>query len=250
MDELQFLIRVALVAGERARHRQDVEGNRLRILPRRGVVVAGQHLGGLFAKRIDRGLARAGHGLEGRDGDSLEANRVTHGAEDRHQLHGRAIGVGDDPAVRVGGVRIDVRDDQRHIGLHAECRRVVDDRGACGDRNWRPLTRACRASGEDRDVDTLKGLGRHGLHRQLLALERHLRASAALRREQHELVDRQRALLEHLQHGAADRAGRTKDGDLSHARPLPRTDPSRARRRHGVPAPRAVPRSSRPCTRP
>ena len=250
MDELQLFIRVALVAGERARHRQDVERDRLRVLARLGIVVAGQHVGGLLAERVDGGLARAGDGLVRRDRDALEADRVAHGAEDRHQLHGRAIRVGDDPTVRVRGVGIDVGDDERDVGLHAERGRVVDDRCARGDRDGGPLARTRGTGREDRHVDTGEGLGRDGLHRQLSTLEDHLRAGAALRREQHQLVDRQRALLEHLQHRAADGAGRAEDRNPSHGRPLPRSGPSPARRRRAAPGRPSAPRSSAPCRRP
>ena len=48
--------------------------------------------------------------------------------EHRHRRHRRAVRVGDDPLAGVGDRRrVDLADDQRHVGVHPPRRRVVDD---------------------------------------------------------------------------------------------------------------------------
>ena len=84
VDEFEFLIRVALIARERACDGQDVEGDGLWVLAWLGVVVAGQDVGGLGTQRVDGGLARARDGLVRGNRDALEADGVAHRTQDGH----------------------------------------------------------------------------------------------------------------------------------------------------------------------
>ena len=66
------------------------------------------------------------------DDDALDADRVPERHEDRRELHGRTVRVGDDTLVPGEVVGVDLAHDQRNSGIHAPGRRVIDDgRASC-----------------------------------------------------------------------------------------------------------------------
>ena len=232
VDELQLLVGVAVVAAEGAGQGQHVVGDRRRV-DRGGGRLAGERVARLLVQRVDRLRAGAGHRLVGRDGDVLEAGLVADRAQHRHELHGRAVRVRDQAAVPAERVRVDVGHDQRHVGLHAEGRRVVDDDRAALDGDRRPLARARRAGREDGEVDAVEGLGLDGAHLELLVAEAHARAGAAGAGEADELAEVEAALGQHLAQDLADGAGGAEDGNAGarHGRSPPPGARRRARRR-------------------
>jgi hypothetical protein len=110
-------------------------------------------------------------------------------------------------------VRVDLAHDERHVGVHAPGAGVVDDDGARLGEAGRVRAAAGRPGREEGDVDAAE-LGRgdildgHGL-----AAEHHVRSGRAGRRERPELAHREPALLENVDHRAADLAGGADDGD-------------------------------------
>ena len=89
----------------------------------------------------------------------MPASSIERLERDDH-LHRRAVGVGDDPAVAVDRVGVDLGDDQRHVVVHAPVAGVVDDDGARLDQLRRPLG-ADRAAGRGEDeVEALDRLRR------------------------------------------------------------------------------------------
>ena len=146
----------------------DVEGDRPgELLGRRehdrGAVVG--QLGGpvddladLLVELVDAGQSGAGHGLVGAGDEADEPGLVVQRLEDRHRRHRRAVGVGDDALAGVGdGARVDLGDDERDVGVHAERRRVVDDRRAGGGEPRRQLPRRRGAGREQGDVEAGDG---------------------------------------------------------------------------------------------
>ena len=109
---------------------------------------------GLVPELVHRLLARARDRLVGRDDDPLDPRAVVQRLQRHHHLRGRAVGVGDDVlgGVALDRVRVHLRHDQRHLGVVAVERRVVDHdaAGLGGDR--RVLLRRVRTDGEERDV--------------------------------------------------------------------------------------------------
>lgn len=77
---------------------------------------------------------------------------------DSHEADdGRTVGVGHNstfPQPDVGhGLGVDLRDDERHVGVHPVGRAVVDDDGAAGDGGGRVGAADAPASAEESDVD-------------------------------------------------------------------------------------------------
>ena len=70
--------------------------------------------------------AGAGHRLVGRDDQALDPGRVVDRLERDHQLHRRAVRVGDDALVGVERLRVDLGDDERDLGVAAPGGGVVD----------------------------------------------------------------------------------------------------------------------------
>ena len=74
---------------------------------------------------------------------------------DHHQLHRRAVRVGDDPLVGVDRVVVDLGDHQRDVLVHAPVAGVVDHDRAGVDQLRRPLGADLAARGGEGDVDAL-----------------------------------------------------------------------------------------------
>ena len=112
---------------------------------------------------------------------------------------------------RVGEVAVDLADDQRHLGIHAPRRRVVDhgDAGG-GELRCQHLGRA-GAGGEQGDVEARR-VGQLGvLDDDLGVLPRQRRAGRPRRGEETDLVDREVTLRQQPAHDAADLTGCTDD---------------------------------------
>ncbi len=92
-------------------------------------------------ERGDAGVARAGDGLHGADEEALDAEVFFERLEGEYEADGTAVGVGDDVAAGLASpllgfdqaevAGVDFRDDERHVGGHAEGAGVRDD-GATG----------------------------------------------------------------------------------------------------------------------
>ena len=108
---------------------------------------------------------------------------------------------------------IDLRDDQRDVGVHAPRRRVVDDRCAAGHRGRGELARRTGSCREERDVDALE----RGLVRFAdlvgLAVDRQHPAGRSLRGEQPQFPNREFTFVQDLDHRPADDAGGADDCD-------------------------------------
>ena len=122
-------------------HRQHVEGDRRDVLHRlrEGRRRAPSWVSSaalsttacdLPVELLDAGQPAARDRLVGRDDHARRARpRACSGCEHRHRGHGRAVGVGDDALAhrRASALRVDLADDQRHVGVHPPGRAVVDD---------------------------------------------------------------------------------------------------------------------------
>ena len=108
---------------------------------------------------------------------------------------------------------VDLRHHERHVGVHAEERRVVDDHRAGAHGRGSEALRLRAARGEQRDVHAFEaGIGEL-LHRDVAAAEFHRLARRARGGQQAQLDQREFALLEALHELDADGAGRARDGD-------------------------------------
>ena len=125
------------VVDERTGVGQHVEGDRPGELggrrERDGGAVVGEFggavddLASLLVEFVDAGQTATRHGLVGRRDHPDETGLVVQRLEDGHRRHRGAVGVGDDALRRVVGQRtVDLGDDERHLGIHAERGGVVD----------------------------------------------------------------------------------------------------------------------------
>src|SRR6267154_1787019 len=71
-----------------------------------------------------------------------------------HEHHGCcAIRIRNDSAMESHVLSVDLRNDERHMRVHAECRRLVDRNGICLARDWDIVSGNVAAGTEESDVD-------------------------------------------------------------------------------------------------
>ena len=135
---LLFVGLAGAVVDDGAGHRQHVERDRCDVLVGRRevdrVAVEGQrrgavtHLALLLVELVDALAPGPGHGLVRAHDDATEPRFAVQRREHGHERHRRAVRVGDDALGDVLElVGIDLGDDERHVGIHAPRRGVVDD---------------------------------------------------------------------------------------------------------------------------
>ena len=176
---LALLVGVIVAIGEVPGRADDVEGDRLGIDARWWRRHAVQRRVRLGLELLDCGLPGARHRLIGRDDDPLQSHRAMDRRERHEQRHRRAVRVRDQPAVALQRVRVDLRDDQRHVRVAPEGRGVVDHGRSGLNEPRRPDARAVRARREQRDVEALDLAVVEDAHRQAVDLAA---AASALRR--------------------------------------------------------------------
>jgi hypothetical protein len=110
-------------------------------------------------------------------------------------------------------VRVDLADDQRHLGVHPPGARVVDDEHAGLGEAGGVRPAAGGAGREERDVEPSRVGRLDVLDDDVDAAERQGRARRARRGEEADLGDRELALGEQLPHDLADLAGGADHAD-------------------------------------
>ena len=135
----------------------DVEGDLLGEFDRR-VAVADEDVAALLEQFVHARLPRARDRLVGCDDDPLDRRGIVQRLQRDDHLRGRAIGVGDDVlgAIAVDRLGVHLGHDQRHVGVHAVQRAIVDH-GAAGGGGARRMDAAdLRSGGEQGDVPALE----------------------------------------------------------------------------------------------
>jgi hypothetical protein len=105
---LALFVRVVVAVLEVAGAAEHVERDRVRIDGRGGRLGALEHRAGLRLQLLHGGHAGARHGLVGGDDQPLDPDGVEDRLDRDHQLHRRAVGVGDQAAVALERVRVDL----------------------------------------------------------------------------------------------------------------------------------------------
>ena len=202
------------VLEERADVGDDVEGDLFGELLGTRVAQAVDGLR-LVPQLVHAFLAGAGHRLIGRDDHPLDPGRVMQRLQRRDQLDGRAVGVGDDVLLGgvLDGVGVHLGHDQRHVGVLAEGRGVVDHDGTGLADLFRPFPGHRAACGHQHQID----LGEVELFDVLafdgLVAEGDLHALGLARGDGVDFIDGEFQLLEDVQHFAAHIARGSDDGD-------------------------------------
>ena len=174
---------------------------------------------------VDALLAGPGDRLVGADDHAAHPGGVVQRLERDDHLDRRAVGVGDDPLVLEDVVRVDLGDDQRHLGLHPEGARVVDDDRTGRGRDRAPLARdarpACSTARSRRPRTPRRERARIGW-----LSPRNVTVLPALRSEARNLIDAigKSPLLEQADHPLAHGPTGPDDGHVLH-------DPAPASRR-------------------
>jgi hypothetical protein len=171
-------------------------------------------VGGELGLELGHGIgAGARDGLVGVDHDPLDADAVADGHQDRHQLHRRAVGIGDDPGVCGGVGGVDLADDERHTRIHPPGVRVVDHRRTVADGGRCKLQGNRGAGREQGDIDAFKRLGQGLDDRMGDAADQGGAPGGAARRHEPELTHGEFALQEDLDHRPPDETGGADNGD-------------------------------------
>jgi hypothetical protein len=185
-----------------------------------GVDLAGHfaapHVGlNLRLEFIDRIHPGAGDGLVGRGEVTFQAERPVQRPKRHQRDRGRAVGVGDDALVVPQPLRIDFRNDQRHISVHPVGRTLVDHDTARLDRIGRkgPGDRALGC--KKRHVDRGEHPGPSFLDRVFAARAFGNLADRPRRGEQPQRGHREISGVQELQQFLTGGAGRADDGDIN-----------------------------------
>ena len=191
--------------------RDDVEGDLLGELLRLDRI-ADEDRAALLEQLVHARLARAGDRLVGAHHHALDRRGIVERLQGHHQLRGRAVGVGDDVArcIAIDRVGVHFRHDQRHVGVHAVERRVVDHDATGGGRLggiFLGRARACREQG-DIPAGEIEMLDVLALEHLAGVAEFDFRAGRTRRGDRGDFVAREIALGEDLHHFAPDIAGR------------------------------------------
>ena len=119
-------------------------------------------------------------------------------------------------------MRVDLRNDERDLGVHAPAGRVVDD-GDTGRGKARSLRLGQGRSGrEDGDVESRRVGGLRVLDDDVLSVERDDLAGTSSGGKETDLVDVELAVDEKLTNDGSDLTGRSDDTDArAHYRPVP-----------------------------
>ena len=112
---------------------------------------------------------------------------------------------------------IDLRDRQRHVGVHAEGAGVVDAHRAVRSRLGDERSRHGTPGADERHIDPAQEVQRQLAHLVRLASEGHGGARGPRGGERQQLVDGEATLLEGADHLPADGPGGTDDSDLHDA---------------------------------
>ena len=179
---------------------------------------------GLVPQLVHRLLAGARHRLIGRHHHALDLGAVMQRLQHHHELGGRAIRIGDDVLLGESGhgVGIDLGHDERHVGVVAPERRVIDDHAAGRADSRGPLLGDGRARRHQREIDAAKVELFEVPAFQPLIAEGDLDAHRPARGDGEHLVGRELALGEDVEHLAPDISGGADDSDfVTHASDAP-----------------------------
>ena len=156
---------------------------------------------GLLEQFLDAGEPAAGDRLIRRRDHPHQSGLVVQRLQHRHRGHRGAVRVGDDAlgsSPRASRSKLTSPTHQRHVGVLAPRRRIVDDDRARGGEPRRLHPRHRRARGEQRDVQPA-GVGGLGvLDLDLLTAELQLPALRASRGEEPHRGRREVALVQQL----------------------------------------------------
>ena len=171
---------------------------------------------GLPEELVRRRIAGARDRLIGGHHDAADTGGVMQRLEGDDELCRRAIGVGDDVLLPVVGERLRVHfgDDERHLGIRAEVRGIVDHHGTGRRGLWRIFGGHAAAGGEEGDVDIreIERVESFDLERTIPEMD--LLAERLARGERGHGARRKGALGEDVEHLLADETGGSDNGDM------------------------------------
>ena len=179
--------------------------------------VADEDVARLLEQLVHAFFACARYRLISRNDDALDLGIVMQRLERDDQLRGRAVRIGDDIALHIAGDRLRVHlwHDQRHIGVHAIERRIVDHRAARSGKARRVDLCPFRSDGEQRHIPTggIEIVDVLDLEHLAAVTQLDFGALTARRRNGRDLVDRELPLGKDVEHLAPDIARRAHDHD-------------------------------------
>jgi len=126
-------------------------------------------------------LASARNGLVSRNNNTLDFGCIVQRLQSNNELCGRAIRVGNDVllAEAFNRIRIHFRNNKRHIGIIAPCRRIIDNNATLRTDLWRPFLGNIATGGHEADVGIREIVLIERLNLQRLVAIGYFRALAA-----------------------------------------------------------------------
>ena len=214
-DHLHLFLRIAVVQ-QPVDLRYDVEGHGFFPIRLRRDFAAIQECAALRRQQFHGKAAGAGDGLVGGYVDALDPRRLVDGLQRHHHLDRRAVGIGNDAAIRVLGdaVRIALRHHQGNVVVVAELRGIVDDDCSGRSSHGRCPGRNRGAGGEQAHGDPAEIEIVEHADFQTFAPELHGRSCGSFAGQRVQPSDGELPSLENLQQRLTDGTGRPGDGHI------------------------------------
>ena len=140
---------------------------------------------------LDTALTGTRYALVSAHHNAFDAVGLVQGSDGQHHLDGGAVGVGDDVVLGGKDIGVDLRDNQRHVLVHAPERGIVHHKASHGCELRGQFT-GCGTTGAEQRQGRLLGDGFIGTdHRPFLSLEAHFLAPGTGRCHRQQLRHRE-----------------------------------------------------------
>ena len=171
---------------------------------------------GLIPQLVHRLFARARNGLVGADNNALDRRAVVQRLQRHNHLRGRAVRVRDDVllGIAVNRLWVHLGHDQRHVGIVAVKRRVIDHDAAGLGSLGRVFLRGVRADSKQRHIPAREIKRVQVLRLQGLVAKAHFRPQRFAAGQGGDLRPRELALGQDVQHFVAHVTCGTNDDDI------------------------------------
>ena len=168
----------------------------------------------LLAQLHRPGRARAGDRLVGGGHHGDDGRKLPQGVDRRDSDDRGAVGIGNDAAMLLHVLGVDLRNHQRHVLPKPEGGGIINKHGSGLHDGGRELPGDVVFRRAKHDVQPLKGIRRGQLDLDGLAVPGHDLARAALAREQMQLADREIPFQQNFHHLPAHGTGSAENTDF------------------------------------
>ena len=167
----------------------------------------------LVGELVNALFARAGNSLIGRNDNTFNACQVIQRFQCHNHNNGRAVGVSDNALVLQDVFGVNLRHNQRHLGIHTEGAGVVDNNGT-SFHSVRSELLGNAATSEQSDINTLEGVFGSLLYSICFTHKFNLLACAALGSQQTQFCKWEISFFDKLQKFSTNSTGSAQNSNV------------------------------------